>query len=87
MDLSLTRTRINAVRHQDCDNLQLLVTNVEDLPEEPAWDVVTLIGVLEYGALFTDDADPFRNISSEESTERGIVKLIKGIHGIRALGL
>ena len=62
VDLSLTRTRINAVRHQDCDNLQLLVTNVEDLPEEPAWDVVTLIGVLEYGALFTDDADPFRHM-------------------------
>ena len=61
VDLSLTRSRINAVRHQDAENLELIVSNAADLPEKPVYDVITLIGVLEYSNLFMHSEHPFED--------------------------
>ncbi|MBQ6527253.1 MAG: methyltransferase [Clostridia bacterium] len=58
-DESLTRSRINAIRHQDAENLEIIVGSVQDLPEIPQYDVITLIGVLEYSSLFFHSEHPF----------------------------
>lgn len=62
VDLSLRRSRINALRHQDAENLEILIGAMEDvLPHlEGQYDHVTLIGVLEYAACFSDRPEPFR---------------------------
>lgn len=60
VDISLTRSRINAYRHREATNLHLLVANAEELSEEPRYDIVTLIGVFEYAALFVQKKEPFR---------------------------
>ena len=60
-DLSLTRSRINAIRHQEAKNLDIIVGNVQDLPEIPQYDVITLIGVLEYSGIFIHSEHPFED--------------------------
>ena len=64
VDLSLRRSRINAQRHRESENLEILVGAMEDvLPHlEGQYDHVTLIGVLEYAACFSDRPEPFRHM-------------------------
>lgn len=61
IDLSRKRCLINAYRHQDCDNLTFLVGNFQDIePElEQKYDLITLIGVLEYAQFSIQGEDPF----------------------------
>ena len=61
IDLSLKRSRINAFRNRDAENLRLLVGNFEDIePDLPSdYDVITLIGVFEYGAGYIHDSEPY----------------------------
>lgn len=64
VDLSLRRSRINATRHQGYDNLKIHVGAMEDIMEhftEP-FDYVSLIGVLEYAAVFSKSETPFRDV-------------------------
>ena len=64
LDLSLRRCRINATRHRDCDDLTILVGASEDiLPQmTERFDHITLIGVLEYAAVFSDAEKPYHQI-------------------------
>ena len=64
IDLSLRRSRINATRHRDCEDLTIMVGASEDiLPHlESRFDHITLIGVLEYAAVFSDADDPYRQV-------------------------
>lgn len=64
VDLSLRRSRINAARHRDCDDLTILVGASEDiLPRlDVYFDHITLIGVLEYAAVFSDAPKPYHTI-------------------------
>lgn len=64
IDLSLRRCRINATRHKECDDLTILVGASEDiLPRlEERFDHITLIGVLEYAAVFSDARNPYHQI-------------------------
>lgn len=64
VDLSLRRSRINATRHADCGELTILVGASEEiLPHlEEKYDHVTLIGVLEYAAVFSGAEKPFHHI-------------------------
>ena len=62
VDISLTRSRINAWRHRDADNLTIYVRNLFDIPAGDQYDVITLIGVLEYSNLFTDSDDAFDDV-------------------------
>lgn len=50
IDLSRKRCLINAYRHRDCENLTFLVGNFQDIEPklEQKYDLITLIGVLEY---------------------------------------
>jgi len=59
IELSHRRALINATRHQQFNNLEIIVGNFNDIPlPEKAFDCITLIGVLEYASSFTKEANP-----------------------------
>ncbi len=51
IELSMKRSKINAYRHQDQDNLKILVGNFSEIEKNLTEkdDYITLIGVFEYG--------------------------------------
>ncbi|MBR3524809.1 MAG: class I SAM-dependent methyltransferase, partial [Lachnospiraceae bacterium] len=61
VELSLKRSRINAWRHKDEENICIHVGNFEDI--EPGldtdYDALFLIGVFEYAASYIHDEDPY----------------------------
>ncbi len=59
VDLSERRCLINAYRNRVCDNVTIYVANFNDLQLEKKYDYITLIGVLEYAAYYTDSSNPF----------------------------
>ena len=59
VDLSKRRSMINAYRHKDCGNLELIVGNFEDMRFREQFDYVTLIGVLEYSIYYIASEQPF----------------------------
>ena len=61
IDLSRMRSRINATRHADLDNLEIIVGNFLEIEQhlERKFDCITLIGVFEYGAAFMGEKDPY----------------------------
>ena len=64
VDLSLRRSRINATRHKDAEELTIyLGASEEVLPNlTEKFDHATLIGVLEYAAAFSKEEKPFHYI-------------------------
>ena len=64
VDLSLRRSRINATRHADCEELTIMVGASEKvLPHlTDQYDHATLIGVLEYVGVFSDAEKPYHHI-------------------------
>ena len=64
VDLSLRRSRINATRHADCEELTIMVGASEKvLPHlTDQYDHATLIGVLEYAGVFSDAEKPYHHI-------------------------
>ncbi len=60
VDLSLRRCRINAVRHADCEGLEIYVGAIEDILKDidRRFDYVLLIGVLEYASVFSSAENP-----------------------------
>lgn len=54
-----SRARTIAERTRDLGNTQVFVGHVDDVPDEPAYDVVVVIGVLEYVASGADDEEPY----------------------------
>jgi len=61
VELSKKRSLINAYRHKDFDNLEIIVGNFRDIePEiEEKYDYITLIGVLEYAGSYIGGDSPF----------------------------
>lgn len=51
IDLSMKRSRINAYRHRNQENLKILVGNFQEIEKNltEKYDYITLIGVFEYG--------------------------------------
>lgn len=58
-DLSKRRSTINAYRNKKYDNLEIMVSNFEDLEITEKFDYVTLIGVLEYAVYYIHSENPF----------------------------
>lgn len=60
-ELSLKRSKINAYRHSDMDNITIFVGNFTDtepfLPDDYDWIILT--GVLEYAGSYVSSADPY----------------------------
>lgn len=59
VDLSLLRSQINEKRNEDAINLEIIVANLNDIPFDRQFDMVTLIGVLEYGGKYTQGVNPY----------------------------
>lgn len=61
IDLSRRRSLVNAYRHQNCDNIQILVGNFQDIEENltEVFDLITLIGVFEYAQFSIQSDRPF----------------------------
>lgn len=60
VELSKKRSMVNAYRHKNFSNIEIRVGNFEEIePELDKYDVVTLIGVLEYSKLYIHSDKPF----------------------------
>lgn len=60
VELSKQRSMVNAVRHQERDNIEIYVGNFEDIESALSeFDVVTLIGVLEYAKSYLHSEEPY----------------------------
>lgn len=60
VELSKKRSTINAVRHSGMDNIEIFVGNFQQVePHLGKYNVVTLIGVLEYAASYLNAKEPF----------------------------
>lgn len=53
------RAAVARARTRDLDNVEVFVGELSDVPEEPAYDVVLVIGVLEYVAMGGDDRNAY----------------------------
>ena len=63
IDLSRKRSRINAYRHMDADNVTIHVGNFQDVePDlECDYDLICLIGVFEYAQSYIDSPAPYED--------------------------
>ncbi len=61
IELSMKRSKINAYRHRDQENLKILVGNFQDIEKNltEKYDYITLIGVFEYGESYIQSEDPY----------------------------
>jgi 2-polyprenyl-3-methyl-5-hydroxy-6-metoxy-1,4-benzoquinol methylase len=61
IELSRKRSLINAERHKGLDNIEIHVGNFQDIRIEKKYDIVMLIGVLEYAWHYVGGEDPYRD--------------------------
>ncbi len=61
VELSKRRAEIIYHRYKEHSNLKILVGNLNDIKFDARFDYVTLIGVLEYAASFTEGPSPFNS--------------------------
>ncbi len=63
VDLSLKRSKINAYRHMDCENVEIFVGNFKDIEPELSddYDYITLIGVFEYAQAYIGGDTPYES--------------------------
>ncbi|MDO4647465.1 MAG: class I SAM-dependent methyltransferase [Eubacteriales bacterium] len=64
IDLSMMRSRINAYRNQEYDNVRIMVGNFLTIEEKltETYDYITLIGVFEYAEGYMGSEDPYRKM-------------------------
>lgn len=61
VELSRKRAEITARRCQKHANLHIMVGNLNEMHFEEKFDYITLIGVLEYAAKFTESSQPYED--------------------------
>lgn len=63
IDLSRKRSMVNAWRHRDADNIQIILGNYKDISKNltETYDIITLIGVFEYAAGYMGTEKPYEN--------------------------
>ncbi|MBQ7370788.1 MAG: class I SAM-dependent methyltransferase [Blautia sp.] len=61
IDLSRMRSKINAYRNRDHENIRILVGNFQDIEQNltETYDYITLIGVFEYSQGYIGTKDPY----------------------------
>lgn len=59
IELSKRRSYANAYRNKQCNNLSIYVGNFEEIKLTRKYDVVVVIGVLEYAGSFINDERPY----------------------------
>lgn len=60
IELSKRRSLINAYRNKDRENILIRVGNYEDIKLDNKYDIITLIGVLEYAGYYIHSSDPYQ---------------------------
>lgn len=89
IDLSRKRSRINAYRHMDADNVTIHVGNFQDVePDLPCdYDYICLIGVFEYAQAYIDSKTPYEDflniIKKHIKTEGHIAIAIENKFGLK----
>lgn len=87
VDLSRRRSLINANRNSLCDNVKIMVGNFNDIVLEEKFDYITLIGVMEYAAYYTESADPFadflKNIGKLLKPDGKVLIAIENKYGLK----
>lgn len=62
VELSKNRASSIAIRNEDKDNLEIIVGNLNDIDfKDRKFDYITLIGVFEYAALYTNTDNPYND--------------------------
>lgn len=61
IELSMKRTKINAYRHKNFENIKIRVGNFQDVEKtlEEKYDLITLIGVFEYASGYINGEKPY----------------------------
>ncbi len=59
IELSEKRSLINAYRNKECNNIEIILGNFQDIKIHKKYDYVTLIGVWEYAGLYVSDEQPY----------------------------
>ena len=63
VELSMKRSMVNAYRNHECDNLEIIVGNFEQIePSLKFYDYITLIGVWEYSGLYISEGSPYTRL-------------------------
>lgn len=78
IELSKKRSLINAYRNKEYDNIEILVGNFQNIEKkiEKKYDIITLIGVLEYAEGYIDSERPYVNFletAGKHLKENGVV--------------
>ena len=60
IELSKRRSLINAYRHKNMDNIKIIVGNFKNIKIVKKYDVITLIGVLEYAYHYIEGKQPYQ---------------------------
>ena len=89
IDLSKKRSLINAERHRDRENIDIIVGNFREIEPEldERYDVITLIGVLEYAESYIGGKDPYLSFikrAASHLTENGrLIIAIENKYGLK----
>lgn len=68
IELSKRRSLVNAYRHQEMDNIQIFVGNFQDVEITKKYDIITLIGVLEYAYHYMESETPYEDFVKKMAT-------------------
>lgn len=89
IELSKKRSEINAWRHRDYENLQILMGNFQDIEKRltEKYDYITLIGVFEYAEAYIQSKTPYvdflKIISKHLKPDGKIVLAIENRMGLK----
>lgn len=88
IELSEKRSLINAYRHEECDNIKIMIGNFQDIePHIEKYDYITLIGVWEYSGLYINGNNPYLemlNIAKKHLKQNGrIIIAIENKMGLK----
>lgn len=61
IELSRRRSLINAYRNKEYDNIEIMVGNFQDIQIKKKYNVITLIGVLEYAQHYIHSDKPYED--------------------------
>ncbi len=68
IELSKRRSMVNAYRHKAMDNIEIIVGNFQDIEITKKYDVITLIGVLEYAYHYINSDTPYEDFIRKVSS-------------------
>lgn len=89
IELSQKRSLINAYRNKQCDNIVIYVGNYEDIQVSKQYEVITLIGVLEYAGYYIHGENPYQvlleNIKNKLSEQGKLYIAIENRLGMKYL--